>query len=548
MSALVPWLDAARSTQRAWHEALFGGRVIPDISAGISTALIAVPLNVALAVACQLPASVGLWTGAIAGVIGALFGSAKLQITGPEIALVPLTLAIVVEHGVEGLLWCTFMAGAFQIALGLLRVGRLIQQVPVPVILGFMAAVGLLVIDSQAPRLLGLPSSHVHDLRGADWLADVHLGAVAISGAVIATLWAAPKVSPRLPGPLLAIALAVGLAVALGVDAPAVLRTGDVLPALGLPAMGVEGVLGLLPIAIALALLASLDSLLASIRLDAHLHGRLDAPDRHRSDQELVVQGLANMTCGAVGGMPVAGTFTRSVAAVDAGATSRLAPLAQALALGVVLLLIGQHLELIPRAALAALLVVVGLRLVQPGELAHLRRRSPGDFAVALATALAILTFGFVLGILCGLGVALVRLAAVHAKVSVRRVPLEAGASVAAFRLEGPLHFGNAGATASELEAADATTVLVDLVSVPSVDVSATEILHRLIARFEGDGRRLVFCGARPSVERTLRASALADAAEAEDITRPITELIREHTRAAHDDRALAPLFGSFAR
>ncbi|MBX3249681.1 MAG: SulP family inorganic anion transporter [Myxococcales bacterium] len=547
MSSLTPWLEAARDTRLAWHEALFGGHALRNVTAGISTALVAIPLNVALALACQLPASVGLWTGAVAGLLGAVFGSSKLQVTGPEIALAPLTMAIVVEHGLTGLLWCTFLAGAMQVGLGLLRVGRLVHQIPLPVIVGFLVAIGLLVLDSQAPRVLGLSETYgfAHELRDARWLGEVGVGPVALGAVVVVLFWAIPRLSPRAPAALLAVGAAVALAAALGVDAPRVPSAASSGPALGLPDAELAGVLTLLPTALALCLLASLSSLLSAAGMDTRVGGQ------HRSDQELVAHGLANMTCGLVGGMPVAGSFVASTAAADAGGTSRVAPLTQAAVLGVALLLLGPHLDQIPLAVLAALLVGVAASLIQPRALLRLRRGSPGDFAVVVATTLGILAFGVVIGVVLGVSAALVRLAAIHAKVSVRRVPLEAGGSVAAFRLEGPLHFGNARVTADALEAADARTVLVDLALVPTLDVSAIDALHQLVERLHTEDRRLVFCGARPSLERALRASALADDADDVDVTRPLTEVIREHARIAHherDDRALAPLFESIAR
>ncbi|HSN97800.1 MAG TPA: SulP family inorganic anion transporter, partial [Candidatus Nanopelagicales bacterium] len=131
---------------------------VDNLVSGVTVAFVALPLNLALALACGLPASVGLVTGAVTGAIAALIGGSRLQVTGPEVALVPLTFEILQRHGVPGLLCATFLCGVLQFILGLARVGRLIHAIPVSVIGGFMAAVGLLVFNSQVPRLLGLPA------------------------------------------------------------------------------------------------------------------------------------------------------------------------------------------------------------------------------------------------------------------------------------------------------------------------------------------------------------------------------------------------------
>jgi SulP family sulfate permease len=274
----VPWSDAARLTANAWKSA-FGNRMLANVGAGISTALVALPLNVALALVCGLPASVGLWTGAVAGVVGAIFGGARLQVTGPEVALAPMTLVIVREHGVEGMLWCTFLAGLMQIGFGFARLGKWIQLVPKPVVIGFMAAVGVMVLDSQLPRWLGLPEEigAVRELRDLDFVGSISLGAFALGAAVIALLVVIPKIHPRIPAPLVAIAVAIGLAFGLDVDAPRVPDIDGIVTTIGLANLGVAEIASLLPVAFGLALLASLDSLLSAVSIDARIACRSQA-------------------------------------------------------------------------------------------------------------------------------------------------------------------------------------------------------------------------------------------------------------------------------
>ncbi|MCB9613868.1 MAG: SulP family inorganic anion transporter [Sandaracinus sp.] len=523
MTKVSYWSESAVVTARAWRSAL-GSRVAANVGAGISTALVALPLNVALALVCELPASVGLWTGAVAGVIGALFGGARLQVTGPEVALAPMTLVLVREHGVEGMLWCTFLAGLMQIGLGFLRVGKWIGLVPKPVVLGFMAAVGVMVLDSQLPRLLGLPDTFaaVRQIRDLSFVDAITPGAFVLGAIVIALLLVIPKIHPRIPAPLVALGVALTVALGFDVTAPRVPDVDGIVTRLGLANLGVAEIGSLLPSAFGLALLASLDSLLSAVSIDARIGAR------HRSDQELVAQGLANIACGCLGGMPVAGAIVRSAAAADAGGTNRLAPMAQSIALGVLLVAFAHHLHAIPVAALAAVLLVVGARLLQPRVLLALYRRSRGDAAVVAVTLVAVLAVDFVPGVLCGIVAALVRMAAVHAGVSVRHVPVEASGSVAAIRLEGPLHFANVADATAALDAMRGDVVLVDMTAVTAIDESAIEALLRGVSHVQGDGRRVQITGARPSVEAQLVAVGLADVLDHPDSSRPLHEALAE--------------------
>lgn len=541
MQTTAYWPEAAKATARAWKNA-FGNRLLANVGAGLSTALVALPLNVALALVCGLPASVGLWTGAVAGVIGALFGGTRLQVTGPEVALAPMTLIIVREHGVDGMLWCTFLAGLMQIGFGFARLGKWIQLVPKPVVLGFMAAVGVMVLDSQLPRWLGLPEEigAVRELRDFSFVGSVSLGAFALGAVVIALLLAIPKIHPRIPAPLLALGVAIGLAAGFDIAAPRVPDIDGILTTIGLANLDVAEIASLLPVAFGLALLASLDSLLSAVSIDARIG------DRHRSDQELVAQGLANLACGLLGGMPVAGAIVRSAAAADAGGTHRVAPMAQSIALGVLLVVFGHHVHVIPVAALAAVLLVVGARLLQPKANLALFRRSRGDALVVAVTVVAVVTIDFVPGVLCGIAAALVRMAAVHASVSVRRVPVEAKSSVAALRLEGPLHFANVGPAMAAIEATTAELVLVDVASVSAIDESAMEALLRTVNHLQADARRIQLTGARPSIADQLAEVGLADALDHPDLTRPLHDALselRDRTRTdAGEARVLSPV------
>ncbi|MCA9695393.1 MAG: SulP family inorganic anion transporter [Myxococcales bacterium] len=508
---LAYWRGAARATITSWRDAFSSG-VGSNIVSGVTVALVALPLNMALAIACGLPASVGLVTGAIAGVLGALLGGARLQITGPEVALAPITFEIVAKHGFSALLIVTLMAGAIQILLGLLRVGRLVHAIPVPVIAGFLAAVGVMVFDSQLPVLLGVSEqARVVTELTPSILRGISGATIGVGLAVVAVMLALPKLAPRAPTPLVALALGM-LAVAL-FDLPVAMVDeidgGFHAPSLPTFAGAPLGELALE--AVALALIASIDSLLCAVSIDARTGG-----SRTRSDQELVAQGVANIGSACFGGMPVAAAIVRSAAAVEAGATSRIAPLVQSLLLALVVIALAPLMDRVPLVALASILMVVGYKLIDWELARHMWKGARFEVGVLAATAAGILLTDFVIGVLIGVLASLVEFA--HRQRSLLRTHrshsrLEAdGAHV--LHLEGPLFFASqAKLDRMTDDIGDEAPVIIDLAAVPMLDSSGAQALSRAIEALMRSGNE-VWLSALSDEARTLLAPTFEAAGE----------------------------------
>lgn len=498
---LLTLREAAQFTWSSWREMLQPGSIAVNLAAGLTIALVALPLNLALALACNLPASVGLVTGAIAGAVGALLGGARLQVTGPEVALAPMTLLIVLEEGPAGLLVATFLCGLFQIGFGALRLGAVARRVPRPVVGGFMTAIGLLVFDSQLPRLLGLPRdvSSASELLDAGRLAQIHPEVLAVGGLVVTTIVLAPRFLPRVPAPLLGLGVAILLALALP-SVPTVEPFPAGLPAPRLPDFGALNLSHIVPEALALAMLASIDSLLCAASVDARTGG-----PRTRNDQELVAQGLANMASACVGGMPVAAAVVRSMAAIEARATTRLAPLFQSVCLALALLLFGNAVTHVPLVALAAILLVVGYRLLDIQLLRRLWALDRWEAAILVGTSLAILTTDFVSGVAVGCGLALARFALAMARsLAIHRG--EAGPSLDVVRIEGPLFFANQ-TLLDQLPAHEygARGLMIDLSGLTSVDSSGAVALRTTLERLASEARP-IWLGSLPAEAPWLRA------------------------------------------
>lgn len=518
---LAPLGAAARLTVTSWGEMFEGRSIGKNISAGITVALVALPLNLALAIACGLPPSVGLITGAVAGVLGALLGGSKLQITGPEVALAPITLEIVSRHGFEGLIAATFLAGLIQIAFGVLRVGRFVHAIPLPVIGGFLAAVGLLVFDSQLPRLLGLPAevSLLSQAGSVGIFGQIDPLILLIGTAVCTVVVFLPRLAPQAPAPLVALGVAVLAVTMLGVSAPTVasVEVASLRPRIPTIFGANLDLAALLPEALALALLASIDSLLCALAIDSRVGG-----EKVRSNQELIAQGVANMGSACFGGMPVAAAVVRSVAAVEAGATTRLASIVQSMVLLLILIVLAPFVSFVPLLALAGILLVIGYRLINWRQLVQMWRIAPFEAVVFLVTAAGILLTDFVGGVAIGVVASLVHFAhqqraallsardahgddaaheaaaaapVAHGEVAVAATS-EVGGGVQVIKLWGPLFFGSQDRIEALLhQSVGHGGVLIDMAAVSSVDVSGAMTLASMLKRLTDRGTRVWVTG-----------------------------------------------------
>lgn len=480
---------AIAATIASWRE-MWRDSVGTNVAAGVVVAMVAIPLNLALAVACDLPPTAGLVSGAIGGLIGSLLGGTRLNITGPEVALAPLTAAIVAMHGIDGMLLATAIAGLVQIAFGLLRVGAFVRLMPRPVVGGFLAAVGVMVFDSQVPHLLG-----VHDGRRvanvAEGLSDfaLHGTSIAIGAAVMVVLILVPKLAPRVPAPLVALGFAIAVVAFLELSVERVAPLEGSALSFHWPDMARLDVVAILPSALALAALASLDSLLCAVSVDARIG------TRHRPDQELIAQGVANIACSMVGGMPVAAAVVRSVTAIEARGTTRLCGATQSVVLLIVLLALGTHLDFVPLSALAGVLLVVGAKLIQVRELVNVWRVRRFEAFVFVATAIAIVWTGFVEGLLIGAVLAMLELT--RSQGTALSVRTDFDGATCTVSIDGPLVFASQQRATDLLatETAGARSLVIDLDGVTHWDASGIAALRTVLAPLHASGARIEVTG-----------------------------------------------------
>ncbi|MES2504437.1 MAG: bifunctional SulP family inorganic anion transporter/carbonic anhydrase [Myxococcota bacterium] len=488
-----------------------------DIFAGITLALVAVPLSLAIALASGVEPAVGIITAIIAGIVCALFGGNPISVSGPAAAMAVIVALAVEQYGLAGLLIIGLICGLLQILTGVFGFGRFVRLMPIPVIEGFTAGIGAIILIAQLPRALGLPppsESHVIDVitHIGNLISESQAESVIIAASVIFLLWATPRISSKLPGPLIGIALPSLAAYYFG--SAGLARIGEIPRAFPIPKFPVlpEGIdlLQLLGTALLVYALASLETLLSSTAVDKLVKGA-----RSDLDQELIGQGLGNLAVAMFGGIPVTGVIVRSATNVIAGAKTRRSSIIHSLLLiGTVLLfapLIGQ----IPIAALAGLLLFIAARMVNPEKLINLYHVSRSD-ALVYAITLSVIVFVDLLeGVQWGLVGALAILAFQIGRTNIKIYGSGTGGEGPyRFELQGPITFLSSlkiDELKSKIGGLDPSRgVAIDMQGVTEIDGSGAEMLFEVVEDLRGRNIKLAISGL-PEKERKFLVMADAN-------------------------------------
>jgi SulP family sulfate permease len=391
---------AARDLLGEWRDVPKARSFSSDLLAGLTVAAVALPLNVGLAIASGMPPSAGLVAGAVGGLVAGIFGSSRLQVSGPAAALSVMVLALAKDFGTTGVAAATIYIGFVELVLAFALAGRVVKHVPESVLAGFTTGVGLKLLDQQVPELLGFPevvdwASHGASASTIDlftmmhrpkWLHDVSWFA-AISGIFVAFVVTSMRPFKRFPAAIVSIALITFVSLYLKWDIERVASVGIVpssFPAASFPLVADERWIDLFMRATPLAILAGAESLLSASAID-----RMAAAKKpHDSNVELFGQGLANIVTGLFSGMPVTGVVARSGVNVQSGGKTRLSTIFHALILAAAVTFLSAQISLVPLAALAGLLCVIGFRLIELKTLAHLyREHKPEALAFVVAAA-----------------------------------------------------------------------------------------------------------------------------------------------------------------
>jgi len=503
-----------------------------DALAGLTVAIVALPLSMAIAIASGVTPDRGLYTAIVGGFFVSALGGSRFQIGGPAGAFIVLVAATVAKHGVDGLILATMLSGLILLMVGFLRLGTFIKYIPYPVTVGFTSGIAVIIFASQLKDLLGLalagaePGPFLPKLLAlGEALPGLSITAAAIAGVSVAAILVLRRLRPHWPGFLIAVALG-ALAVwllALPVETIGT-KFGGIprsLPMPHLPDLSLARIEAVLPAALSFALLGAIESLLSAVVADS-MTGR-----RHRSNCELVAQGAANIASSLFGGICVTGTIARTATNVRAGARGPVAGMLHSLILLAFMLVAAPLASLIPLASLAAVLVVVAWNMAEKHEFAILLRASRGDAVVLITTFLLVIFRDLTEGILVGFGIgALLFLHRMAQAVEIDHptligeedraddasdrgpydVALATDPDILVYRITGAFFFGAAGAVAAALDriGEHPRAYVIDFSGVPILDSTAAAT----IAGFARDARRhgtaVFVSGARPAVRRLL--------------------------------------------
>lgn len=390
---------------------------LADALAGLTVALVALPLSIAIAIASGADPKAGLVTAIMAGFLISLLGGSRVQIGGPTGAFIVVVYGIIDRHGFDGLLLATLMAGVILAIGGLLRAGRFIALVPEPVIEGFTVGIALIIAVSQLKDLLGLSAAKVSaDLvqaLPALWAARDAINPIALAVGLVSVGGIAllRRIFPWFPGSLLVIAVASAAVALLALPVDTIYSRFDALPAgLPMPSMphvSIARISVLLPSAFVIAFLAAVESLLSAIVADRMIGGR------HRSNAELLAQGVANIVSPLFGGLPATGAIARTATNVRAGGRTPIAGIVHAVAILLITLGAGWLTGYLTMPALAALLIVTAWVMSEPHRWGERLRLRTGDrtllFLTMALTVVTDLTIAIAVGTVAGLALRLIR-------------------------------------------------------------------------------------------------------------------------------------------
>ncbi len=511
-----------------------------DLIAGLTVAIVAMPLSMAIAIAAGVSPDRGLVTAIIGGFLVSLLGGSRFQIGGPAGAFIVVMALTLERHGIEGLILATLMAGLFLIVIGLLRLGTLIKVIPYPVTVGFTAGIGVIIFASQIKDLFGLtlvgsePAAFLPKigvLSGA--VGTINPAAVVLAVLTVGIILLQRRWRPSWPGILIAVVIASGIAGLLNLPVETIgTRFGGIpnsLPMPALPSMSFDLMIAVLPDAIAFALLGAIESLLSAVVADG-MTGR-----RHRSNCELVAQGVANIGSALFGGICVTGTIARTATNIRAGARGPVAGMLHAAIILGFMLFAAPLASYIPLASLAGVLVVIAYHMVEKHAILAVLRASRADFVVLLVTFLLVvlrdLTEGIVVGIALGAILFIDRMGKTlaiehHTPFVVEDrsddAPVDgavidpgrlSGLNVEVYRISGAFFFGAASTVGRVLDriSEHRRHVVIDCSAVPFLDSTAANVLEGTARKARQVGVRLFIVGANEDLRAMLAAHGVLE-------------------------------------
>jgi SulP family sulfate permease len=501
-----------------------------DLIAGFIVAIVALPLALGFAIACDLPPAVGIYTAIIGGFFASLFGGSEFQISGPTGAMVVVVLSVVAKNGYSGLILATLIAGILLLLLSFLGLGKIISYIPSPVIVGFTAGIGFIIFFGQLNNFFDISPVYPHEAEfitktiiSISQIINANLAALAFGVLTIIILVLSKKYVKRIPGSIIAVIITTVIAFFLKgiINIKTVADIGKIpttLPLPSFPMFNSELLLAVIPAAFSIAMLAAIESLLSAVVGDG-----LTAT-RHNPNKELFGQGVANIASSLFGGMPVTGAIARTATNIRNGGKSRLTGIFHAIFMLLFVLLIASVAELIPLATLAGILMYVAFNMIEWERIRFIFKTPLSDVAVMITTFVVTIIVDLVAAIEVGLILAailfmkrmsdlyLVEDYETETNGSSQIVRRFTHPEISIYTVNGPLFFGAASRFDQRVENTPGGRKLIKIIRmkhVPVIDATGINFLESTYLKHRKKGGVVLFSSVRPDVMNVIRKSGL---------------------------------------
>ena len=530
-----------------------GKQFAKDVVSGIIVAIIALPLSIALALASGVAPEQGIYTAIIAGFLISFFGGSRVQIAGPTAAFATIVAGIVAKNGMDGLIIATLIAGVLLILMGVFRLGTLIKFIPYTITTGFTAGIAVTIVIGQIKDFLGLTyAKGVKPIETMEKIEAVikHIGtlnwqALVVGVVCLAILIIWPYINKVIPGSLIAVLAGIAMVKGLGMKVNTI---GDLytisssLPALHIPKMSIYMVRDLFSDGFTIAVLAAIESLLSCVVADSMINSK------HRSNMELVAQGIGNIGSALFGGIPATGAIARTAANVKNGGRTPIAGMVHSIVLVLVLVVLMPYAALIPMPTIAAILFMVAYNMCGWRTFVELCKKAPkSDILVLLVTFVLTVVFDLVVAIEVGMIIACVLFMKRMSEeaeikgwkyfddendpdaIELRTVPQ----SVRVYEISGPMFFGAADRIA-EITLKDFTKCLViRMRGVPAVDATAMHSLELLYEKCKKNEVQLVFSHVNEQPFHTMEKAGFVDKIGRENFCKHIDDALERASQIA---------------
>jgi SulP family sulfate permease len=508
-----------------------GKKFLSDVLAGVIVAIIALPLSIALAIASGVGPEQGIYTAIVAGFLISFFGGSRVQIAGPTAAFATIVAGIIAKKGMDGLVLATIIAGLILVLMGLFRLGGLIKFIPYTITTGFTAGIAVTIAIGQIKDFMGLtfPEGTV-TIETVDKvkaivknITTVNYQSIIVGVVCLAILIVWPFVTEKIPGSLIAVIVGILMVKIFKMDVATIensFQISNSLPTFHLPAVSFGTVKDVLPDAFTIAVLAAIESLLSCVVADSMINSH------HRSNMELIAQGIGNVGSALFGGIPATGAIARTAANIKNGGRSPIAGMVHAIVLVFVLVILMPYAGMIPMPTIAAILFMVAYNMCQWRTFTHLCKTAPkSDIIVLVVTFVLTVAFDLVVAIEIGMLIAIILFMKRMSEVSGVEgwkyfdpdedpdgIDLKKVAKhVRVYEISGPMFFGDADSLAS-VSFKDFTKVLViRMRGVPALDATAMHSMEELAKRCEERGIQLVFSHVNEQPYKTMEKAGFID-------------------------------------